>query len=474
MDVHVPNLDVGLPLGQVVLLGQLFAHVAVARIIVDGGDFQLVARIVVQHAEQAHVAHQLGREELGNEALVLEVAHGEVHGLQPVAAGDVREPAFVLFRRVLTDAADVHHHVEAEGVGVDAPVPGGRNRRLIDHVSMGLDELQHERVRHQPLVVQGIEDGVMPEAGPALVHDLGLALGIEVLGDLAHDAHHLALPGLQQGCILLDEIEDVLLGLRREAAGCPLHVLLGPPGQGAPQFVHLGLEIFLPLAAARLLLGQGQLIGPLVAIHPVVHQGMAGIQQFLDLVHAVTLLALGDVVARVDQVIDDGRGVSPGAEQVVALEKGVVPVRGMGNHQGLHRHGVFFHEIGDAGIGVDDDLVGQAHLPPAVGLLGHQEVLAEGPVMVVHRHAHRRVGIHHLLGADDLQLVRIGVEPVLLGNPRDLRVVFVDQLESPLRRRRQRPSRPGAALALCLFRPGRQVDRFGHGPLTRHDYAAAS
>jgi hypothetical protein len=54
------------------------------------------------------------------------------------------------------------------------------------------------------------------------------------------------------------------------------------------------------------------------------------------------------------------------AEQVVALEEAVVAIGRVGDHQGLHRHGVFFHEVGDAGVGVDDDLVGEAHLAAAI------------------------------------------------------------------------------------------------------------
>ena len=89
--------------------------------------------------------------------------------------------------------------------------------RLVDDVGVRLQELQDEAVAHPALVVEGVEQGVVPEGGPPLVHDLGLALGVEVLGDLADDAHHLPLPGLQQGGVLLDEVEEVLLGLLGEA-----------------------------------------------------------------------------------------------------------------------------------------------------------------------------------------------------------------------------------------------------------------
>jgi hypothetical protein len=68
------------------------------------------------------------------------------------------------------------------------------------------------------------------------------------------------------------------------------------------------------------------------------------------------------------------------------------------DHQGLHGHGVLLHQVGDAGVGVDHDLVGQTHLAALVLLLVDDEVLAEGPVVVADRHADARVGVEHLLG----------------------------------------------------------------------------
>ncbi|MNR41256.1 hypothetical protein D3C85_1596210 [compost metagenome] len=94
---------------------------------------------------------------------------------------------------------------------------------------MAVQHLYHEAIADLPLVIQVIEDGVVPEGGPALVHHLGLFLRIEVLADLAHYAHHFPLPGLQQWGVFLDEVEDVLLRLGRIASvldtGCL--VLLG-------------------------------------------------------------------------------------------------------------------------------------------------------------------------------------------------------------------------------------------------------
>ena len=68
----------------------------------------------------------------------------------------------------------------------------------------------------------------------------------------------------------------------------------------------------------------------------------------------MAFLAFGDVIAGEYQIIDDGVGAGPGFKEIVPFEKRVVAVAGMSNHQGLHGHGVFFHEVGDAGIGIDD------------------------------------------------------------------------------------------------------------------------
>ena len=81
------------------------------------------------------------------------------------------------------------------------------------------------------------------------------------------------------------------------------------------------------------------------------------------------------------------------------------------------------------GDGVDDDLVGQPHQPLAVGCLLKGKVLAERPMLVEQRHADRRIGVQHLLGGDDLDLVGIDIEPQLV--PRNLLAGVVDPLQRP-------------------------------------------
>jgi len=58
---------------------------------------------------------------------------------------------------------------------------------------------------------------MVPEAGPTLIHHLCLPLRIEILGDLSDNPDNLPLPGFQQRCVFLNEVEYILLWLRGKA-----------------------------------------------------------------------------------------------------------------------------------------------------------------------------------------------------------------------------------------------------------------
>src|SRR3546814_7428599 len=90
-------------------------------------------------------------------------------------------------------------------------VSGRVEHRLVDHVGVGLQKLHVCAVAQPPLVVQRRDDAVMDIGGRALVHHLGLHLRVEILGDHAGDAQHLALPGVEARRGLFKEIEDILL-----------------------------------------------------------------------------------------------------------------------------------------------------------------------------------------------------------------------------------------------------------------------
>jgi hypothetical protein len=135
----------------------------------------------------------------------------------------------------------------------------------------------------------------------------------------------------------------------------------------------------------------------------------------------------------------------------------------MRDDQGLHRGRVLLHQVADAGVRVDDDLVGQPHLAAPVALLVGDELLAVAPVTVVHRHPDRGIGVHHLLGGDDLELIRIGVQTEALSSRADHVVVALDQLEAPVARIGKRCLRPGTCGKGLLQGKARRPDALGTG-----------
>jgi hypothetical protein len=86
------------------------------------------------------------------------------------------------------------------------------------------------------------------------------------------------------------------------------------------------------------------------------------------------------------------------------------------------------------------------------------EVLAERPVLVEQRHADRRIRVEHLLGGDDLDLVRVDVEAELIDrDPLDRIIDATDGAEVPVRPLVEeaglfRCKRHGAALTPALLR----------------------
>ena len=137
---------------------------------------------------------------------------------------------------------------------------------------------------------------------------------------------------------------------------------------------------------------------------------MGRVEDLLHRRNAMPFLAARDVALGEVQVAQDRSGVGPLLEQVVVLEEMVVAERGVRGHQGLHGHGVFLHQVDDARVGVDDELVGKAAPALPVEVIFEEEVLAERPVAIHQRHADRGIGVEHLLGRDDLDLVRVDVE----------------------------------------------------------------
>ena len=234
----------------------------------------------------------------------------------------------------------------------------------------------------------------MHEGRAALVHQLGLALRIEILRDVAHDAQQLALPGLQGRAVLFEEIEQVLLrqpvpqhALGGFQLGLRRLLRLRQVRHRAPQVAVGRLLVVEPLATARLILGKFQLVGAAIAEHALILQRVRGVEHRLHRLLAMLLLAFRDVALGEFEIIENAVRVGPLLEQIVVLEEVVMAERRVRQHQRLHRHGVLLHVIADARVGVDDDLVGERLIALAIEHLVAHEPLAERPMRIHQRHA---------------------------------------------------------------------------------------
>ena len=203
----------------------------------------------------------------------------------------------------------------------------------------------------------------------------------------------------------------------------------------APQVVELPFAVGFALREPRRLGLQRQRRRAAIAVHAVRHQRMAGVEHLFDRRGAVSLLALHHVAAGEHQVVEDRIRGSPLPEQMVALEEGIVTIAGMGDDQRLRRHRVLLHQVRDAGIGVDDDFVGEPLHAAPVGLLVADEFLAVRPVRIADRQSAGRIRVQHLLGRDDLDLVGIGIEARTRRRPPRSRCRSARGARNPSRRR---------------------------------------
>lgn len=60
----------------------------------------------------------------------------------------------------------------------------------------GCAKFQHKTVTDQIFIIEMIQNCVVPEGGPTLIHHLSLFLRIKILAHFTHDAHDLSLPRL--------------------------------------------------------------------------------------------------------------------------------------------------------------------------------------------------------------------------------------------------------------------------------------
>src|ERR1700738_787100 len=169
-----------------------------------------------------------------------------------------------------------------------------------------------------------------------------------------------------------------------------------------------------PLLGSAPLLCEVRLGAMGIAVDAVVLQRVGGIEHPLDRLGPVSFLAFLDVIASKTQVIEDAVGVGPLSKQVIVLKKMIMAESGMRYYQRLHRHGIFFHDVADARIGVDDNLVREPLQPLAIKGCEIGKTLAETPMALQQSQDDRGVSIEHLLGGDHLDLNGIDVEAELV------------------------------------------------------------
>ena len=127
----------------------------------------------------------------------------------------------------------------------------------------------------------------------------------------------------------------------------------------------------------------------------------------------VPLLAFGDEAAGEGEIIENAVRVRPLPEQMIGAEKVVVAEAGVRDHQRLHRHGVLLHQIGDAGVGVDDDLIGEACIAARGTAPRRGRSACRSSSAGTSAAGRRGIRVQHLLGGDHLDLVGIGGEAEL-------------------------------------------------------------
>lgn len=89
--------------------------------------------------------------------------------------------------------------------------------------------------------------------------------------------------------------------------------------------IFTALQILFPAFLPRFLLLQRDFLRTFIAVDAVVHQRVAGVEQFLYFVDAIALFALGDVLTGKDQIVDDRAGVGPAAKQIVIFKNELCP-----------------------------------------------------------------------------------------------------------------------------------------------------
>ena len=205
---------------------------------------------------------------MNDSSLKLRIAKSSVR--PPVAAGDIGKPCAIFGVGQVADPLQVTEYRETERVRVEYRRSAFESNAGCAMTLVWLFRTSSMKaVVDQSLLVEAVDDRVVPERRPAFVHHLGLRLRVKILRELADDAHQLALPRLELRRVLLDEIQDVLLRLRRERAARKVCRTAGSLRQRAPQVVELPFAVRLARGKPRGFGLERRRRGPPVAVDAV-------------------------------------------------------------------------------------------------------------------------------------------------------------------------------------------------------------
>ena len=135
------------------LLRKELAQAAIAGLVVDRIDDEVVLVGVVRQREQAQFADQPRRQILRDKRLVLVVAHREVERPPPIRPGNIGKPFAVFVVGSLADPFEIFKYREAERVRIHAAEGLTVKAGLMHDVGVTLQEFQHEAIVDQSLFV---------------------------------------------------------------------------------------------------------------------------------------------------------------------------------------------------------------------------------------------------------------------------------------------------------------------------------
>src|SRR5271167_3710531 len=200
------------------------------------------------------------------------------------------------------------------------------------------------------------------ECRHSLIQHLVLSLWIKILLNLIDDTKNFFLPLWHIGCALVDEVKNILFIIYLVKIFISLFFFLLYDGGCGDNDVQIFLLFICLVCIFFHQIFFGLFMLTLLLIYGMSGQSVSGIDEQFDFIFTIFFLAALDVVFGEDHVIDDGTGSRPLLEHIIILEDEVVPNAGMGYNQSLSNSWIFFHQVRDAGIRIDYDLIGQTHL----------------------------------------------------------------------------------------------------------------